>query len=84
MFQALKAGGDAHEQFLYLTFESKTGGIFETKIKPAHGILNSKQASIDPSDIVYKKQDIKLIDKLVREYFTVPLDETQPVTATNC
>jgi hypothetical protein len=30
--------GEVQEHNLYMTFETKTGGIFATKVKPIHGV----------------------------------------------
>jgi hypothetical protein len=66
---------------LYVTFETKTGGIFVTKVKPVHGVqILTKR---DTLDVVLKKQDVKLMDRLLKEHFSVPYDDTQPSSSTN-
>lgn len=68
--------GEVHEHFLFFTLESKTGGIFVLKLKPLHGLLHvPKKENID---VVVKKQEQKLMNRLLREHFSVPYEEGQP------
>ena len=52
-----------------------------TKVKPVHGVHTFTKR--DPQEALSKKQDTKLMDRLLREHFTVPYDETQPTTNSN-
>ena len=52
------------------------GGVFVVKLKPLHGVVNATKK--DNLEVVLKKQEIKLMDRLLREHFSVPYDEGQP------
>ncbi len=46
------------------------------KLKPLHGVINvPKKENIE---VVIKKQEMKLMDRLLREHFSVPYEEGQP------
>ena len=51
--------GEAHEHFLYVTLESKTGGVFVVKLKPLHGVVQMpKKEAL--GDVMVKKQEKSL------------------------
>lgn len=47
------------------------------KLKPLHGIIHMPSKK-EAHEVVLKKQEIKLMDRLLREHFSVPYDEGTP------
>lgn len=47
------------------------------KLKPVHGVIHQVQKK-EAHEVVLKKQEVKLMDRLLREHFSVPYDEGAP------